>query len=48
VQRAANSYVRPDQLQIVVVGDVERIEPGIKALGVGTVQERDLSGRPIP
>ena len=47
-QRAAGTYVRPDALQIVVVGDKERIEPGIRALGLGTVQERDLSGRPIP
>lgn len=47
VQRVAGTYVRPDALAIVVVGDLGRIEPAIRALGIGTVVRRDLTGRPI-
>jgi predicted Zn-dependent peptidase len=46
-QRVTQRYIKPDALQIVVVGDLQRIEPGIRALGLGKVERRDLSGRPV-
>ena len=47
VQRVARAYVRPDEMDIVVVGDLAEIEAGIRALGVGTVVVSDLTGRPL-
>jgi predicted Zn-dependent peptidase len=47
VERVAKQYVRPDQLNIVIVGDLKLIEPGIRALQMGKVQLRDINGRPI-
>jgi len=37
VQRVARQYLAPDRLAVVVVGDVKVIEPGIRALKLGTV-----------
>lgn len=34
---AARKYIKPNDLLIVVVGDREQIEPGIRALGLGEV-----------
>ncbi|MFL5575886.1 MAG: M16 family metallopeptidase [Gemmatimonadaceae bacterium] len=45
VQRVARQYVDPANVTIVVVGDRKSIEPGIRALGLGTVVVRDLEGR---
>ena len=47
VQRVAQQYVRPDQMNIVIVGDLKVIEPGIRKLKIGKVELRDLLGRPI-
>ena len=47
VQRVAATYVKPDALAIVVVGDLDRIEAPMRALGMGTVMRRDRSGRPV-
>jgi zinc protease len=47
VQRVARSYLTPERLQIVVVGDTKLIESGIRAAGIGNVVKRDLSGKPI-
>lgn len=47
VQRVAQQYVRPDNLSIVIVGDLKNIEPGIRAVHGGKVEIRDISGRPI-
>ncbi|MGE0353764.1 MAG: M16 family metallopeptidase [Gemmatimonadales bacterium] len=44
VQRVARLYVRPDQVGVVVVGDVASIRPGIEALGLGPISLRDLEG----
>lgn len=35
---AGRSYIRPEQLVWVVVGDRAKIEPGIRALNLGDVQ----------
>jgi predicted Zn-dependent peptidase len=37
VQRVAQKYIVPDQLAIIVVGDRETIEDGIRALDLGTI-----------
>jgi predicted Zn-dependent peptidase len=47
VQRAAQQYVRPDRMHIVILGDLTTIEQSIRALGIGKVERRDLTGRPI-
>jgi predicted Zn-dependent peptidase len=38
VQRVAQKYIRPDRLAVVVVGDLKVIEPGIRALNLGSVK----------
>lgn len=40
VQRVAREYIRPDSMTIVVVGDVQKIRPGIERLGLGPVHLR--------
>jgi zinc protease len=47
VERVAQQYVRPDRMHIVILGDLTTIEQSIRALGIGKVERRDLSGRPI-
>lgn len=37
VQRVAREHIRPDRLVVVVVGDRTTIEPGIRALDLGTI-----------
>ena len=38
VQRVAQKYVTPDRFAVVVVGDASVIEPGVKALNLGTIK----------
>jgi len=40
VRRVARQYVHPDSLTIVVVGDVQKIRPGIEHLGLGPIEVR--------
>ncbi|MGE5090732.1 MAG: M16 family metallopeptidase [Bacillota bacterium] len=47
VQRAARTYLDPDHLTIVVVGDIATIRPGIEALGLGPVEVRDYNGNEV-
>jgi zinc protease len=50
VQRAANAYIDPDRLLIVLVGDRARIEGGVEALEIGTLENltiEDVFG-PVP
>jgi zinc protease len=44
-QRVAKKYWAPDRLQIVAVGEAEKIEPALKKLGA--VQMFDAEGKPI-
>jgi predicted Zn-dependent peptidase len=37
VQRVARTYIQPDRVAVVVVGDRKVIEPGIKALNLGPI-----------
>lgn len=48
VQRAAQRYLDPEHLLVVIVGDVQAIRPGIEALGLGPIELRDAEGYPIP
>jgi len=41
---AAKDVVRPGRMTWVVVGDLSKIEGPIRALGIGTVKELDMSG----
>lgn len=41
VRRVANEQVRPDRAVVVVVGDRESIETGLRALGIGPVEIRE-------
>jgi zinc protease len=47
VQRVARQYIDPDHFDIVVVGDKNQIEAGIKALNEGPVVYRDVWGQEI-
>jgi predicted Zn-dependent peptidase len=40
VQRVAREYLRPDRSVVVVVGDVNAVEAGLRATGVGPVEIR--------
>jgi predicted Zn-dependent peptidase len=42
VQKAAASYIQPQRFLVVVVGDRKAIEPGIRALGLGTVRTMSI------
>lgn len=45
VQRVARQYLDPDHFAIVVVGDRQQVETGIRALNEGPIALRDLWGR---
>src|SRR5687768_3776706 len=47
VARVAQQYINPGLLAVVIVGDRKSIEPGLKAINVGPVVIRDMSGQPI-
>jgi zinc protease len=47
VQRVAREYVDPGSLTIVIVGDRQSIEAGLKAVNAGPISLRDFSGQPI-
>jgi zinc protease len=43
----ANQRVQPDHVALVVVGDRQVIEPGIKSLNLGPIEYLDADGRPL-
>jgi zinc protease len=47
VARVAQQYINPGSLAIVIVGDRRTIEPGLKAVNIGPIAIRDISGQPI-
>ena len=47
VARAAKNVLHPDKLIWVVVGDREKIEAGIRELGIGEVKLIDSDGNPV-
>jgi len=50
VTRAANRYLDPSRLAILVVGDRREIEPGLRSLSEigGTLVVVDAEGNPVP
>jgi zinc protease len=46
VQAAAQQYLKPDELQLVVVGDPGAVREGLEALGAGPVTVYDAEGKP--
>ncbi len=47
VARVAQQYINPGSLAVVIVGDRKSLEPALKAINVGPVVIRDISGQPI-
>lgn len=47
VQRAAQKYLDPNHLTVVVVGDVKNIRTGVEALGLGPVMLLDHEGNEV-
>ncbi|MEZ5564762.1 MAG: pitrilysin family protein [Gammaproteobacteria bacterium] len=45
VNQAAHTYLKPDDLVWVVVGDRQLVEPGLKELGFDTIQLIDADGK---
>jgi predicted Zn-dependent peptidase len=37
VKRAADTYIQPDKVVVVIVGDRKAIEPAVKALNLGPI-----------
>ena len=44
---AAGKFIRPDDVVWLVVGDLKKIEPGIRALGWGDIVVLDNDGKPV-
>jgi zinc protease len=44
---AAGKFVRPDDMVWLVVGDLRKIEPGIRELGWGDITVLDTDGKPV-
>ena len=47
VQRVARRYVDPARVHVVIVGDVEKIRPGIEALNLGPISLRGPDGHEL-
>lgn len=50
VRRVARSYIDPETVAIILVGDRQKIEPGVRALGLGPIRNltiEDVLG-PVP
>lgn len=46
VQRVARRYLRPDQVSVVVVGDLQKTRAGVTALNLGPAKIVDMEGNP--
>ena len=47
VERVARQYVNPGSLAVVIVGDRKSIEPTLKAVNIGPISIRDMTGRVV-
>jgi zinc protease len=43
----AKKYIQPSHLVWIVVGDMAKVEPGIRELNIGEVHKIDADGNPI-
>jgi hypothetical protein len=43
----AQRYVDPSRFAVVIVGDRKAIEAGLKALDIGDLSIRDMTGQPV-
>ena len=48
VERVARQYVNPGSLAVVIVGDRKSIEPALKAVNIGPISIRDMTGQVVP
>ena len=47
VMAASKKYVTPDKLSLLLVGDLAKIEPGIRSLNLGEIVVLDVEGKPV-
>jgi zinc protease len=47
VAAASKRYVAPDKLSLLLVGDLAKIEPGVRSLNLGEVVTLDVEGKPV-
>jgi predicted Zn-dependent peptidase len=47
VERVARQYIDPGSLAVVIVGDRKSIEPTLKAVNIGPISIRDMTGQVI-
>ena len=47
VEEVAKKYLIPEKMRVVAVGDRKKIEPEMKALGLGEIQLRDAEGKVV-
>jgi zinc protease len=47
LQGAAKKFIRPDEVIWIVIGDVKKIESGVRELGYGEVVKLDADGAPL-
>ena len=47
VRRVAERYVDPSKFAVVIVGDRKAIEAGLRALNIGELSIRDMTGQPV-
>jgi len=45
--RVADKYIQPNHLVWIVVGDMSKVEPGIRELNIGEIRKIDADGNPI-
>ncbi len=43
----AQKYILPNHLVWVIVGDMSKVEPGIRELNIGEVHKIDADGNPV-
>ena len=44
---ASSKFIKPDEAVWIVIGDLRKIEAGVRSLGWGTVSVVDADGKPI-
>jgi len=47
VMAASKKYVTPDKLSLLLVGDLAKIEPGVRSLNLGEIVVLDVEGKPV-